>query len=92
MVPSGTNCPNPKGEIPVSPHTFPSLRKLLFQSSHGARPSAEFVEAGSPVQGEGDSEMKRRQRQGSVERFPDLFKRVVLGVVCGILDVTETLL
>jgi len=53
---------------------------VLFLSSQGTGPSAEFGKAGSPVQGEGFSKMKRRQRQGSVGRLTGLFKTAVLRV------------
>ena len=53
---------------------------MFFQSSQGAGPSAEFGKAGSPVQGEGFSKMKKRQRQGSVGKVTGLFETAILRV------------
>ena len=45
-----------------------------------AGPSVKFGEAGSPAQVKAFSKMKRRQRQGSVERHPGSFRTAVLRV------------
>ena len=61
--------------------------------SPGTGPSVKFGEVGSLAQEKSFSKMKRRQRQGSLVRHPGSFKTAVLRVcvVCGTLDVTETL-
>ena len=46
-----------------------------------AGPSVKFGEAGSPAQVKAFSKMKRRQRQGSVERHPFSFKTAILRVL-----------
>ena len=81
--------PSSKGKH-LSPHlpsqtedTLASLSRewVLSKRGPGAGPSVKFGEAGSPAQVKAFSKMKRRQRQGSVERHPGSFKTAVLRVL-----------
>ena len=93
--------PGPKGKH-LSPYLPSRTEDTLWdqfprgefspRGAPGAGPSAKCGEAGSPAQGEGFSKTKRRQRQGSLRRFSQVYSNSSSqSVICGTLEVTETL-